>query len=207
MAARRVSEEDLHTGHNAFVQVDIRRAAEIQFGVQVAVTGEHFCVADHTVAAAQFYAGHVVGITERQNARGVVQAAGEGQTRHIRNVQGSKAAKANSAAVYLVVIPGDAAQTNASGGRQVAKGGAALGVEVQVTDMTAAFVIGIASTQLQLILRAEKIHLALNRIVGQAQVQVAGKYRSGGQGQRQGRDAGNLHGDTFVTWIINSGRW
>src|SRR5690554_2513754 len=204
---RRVSEEDLQTCHHTFVKISIVRVWGVQISVQVTVTGEHFCVADNPVAAAQFYAGHVVGITERQNARGVVQGAGEGQARHIRNVQGSKAAQAHSAAVYLVVIPGDAAQTNASGGRQVAKGGAALGVEVHVADVAAAFVIGVASAQLQFVLGAEEVYLALNGIVGQAQVQVAGEYRSGSQGQSEGRDAGNLHDDTFVAFILIRKEW
>ena len=50
-------------------------------------------------------------------------------------------------------------------------------MEIHVADVTAAFVIGIAGADLDVGIGAEEVDLALDRVVGQAQVHIGGVYR------------------------------
>ena len=122
------SEENLDTGQHALIQIHIWRTGKIQFCIQVTVTGKHFRITDNTVAAPKFHAGHVVGISERQNAWSVVQAAAKRQTGHGRNVHRGETAKADGTAINIVVIPADATHADAGSCWQIPKGSAALGM-------------------------------------------------------------------------------
>src|SRR5680860_45355 len=202
-------EENLHAGHNAFIQVDVTPVRRVQLGIQVPVAGKQLSVADNPIAATELNAGHLFRVTKREDSWCIVQAAGEREARNLGDVHRSKAAQTHCAAIQAVVVPAYGAQTDTGGCGQVTQRGTALSMKIHVTNMTATFMVSVTGTKLKVVVGAKEVYLALYGIVGQAQIQVACKRGSSSQRKNQHGNTGYFHSFTFLiaVQVLIVGEW